>query len=70
MLILNKGQQVPAKGAVTKELFFRLFEKPLLTIPLENALFLIQSRDPRETSMKYPELDSTIVGKTLAVVQF
>jgi hypothetical protein len=45
VLILRKDEPAPKKGGVNKAMFFRLFEKPLMLIPMENALGLIQQAE-------------------------
>jgi hypothetical protein len=65
VLILRKDEQVPKKGSVTKAIFFRLFEKPLMLIPMENAIKFIQ-----QEGVDRPEANTSNDGKTLAVLEF
>jgi hypothetical protein len=43
MLILKKSDPIPNKVDVSKDLFMRLFERPLLLIPMENAISLLHA---------------------------
>jgi len=58
MLIVRKDEPLPKIGAISKALFMRLFEKPLLLLPMETALSMIGDI-PLETETQ-----------TLAVVEF
>jgi hypothetical protein len=64
MLILKKGETVPRRSDVTKDLFMRLFERPLLMIPMENAICLIYDRpEGKESFMpENPLADKSTVG--------
>lgn len=68
VLILHKDEQAPKKGVVNKAMFFRLFEKPLMLIPMENALNFISKEESAVD--KHPEADQTAAGRTLATVDF
>lgn len=74
MLILKKGQQAPPRGPISKEWFFRLFEKPLMMIPFETALCMIDEDNPpqtqKENAFLREENSKSTVAQTLAVIEF
>ena len=77
LLIVKKGHPVPSEGDVSQDLFFKLFEKPLLLIAMENALALIQKQEVTVNSsgekivtISRPEEDTSAAGMTLTGIEF
>lgn len=75
---MKKGQSFQKQGDVSQQLFMRLFEKPLMMIPIENGLSLIEQpclinekgARGKVLNIRRPEEDTSTVGQTLAILDY